>query len=96
VLHNGRMGESKSGWVSWTGDSWADLPPETREQARRTMVERHRERGPLMAIVHVRVYAEGAEPWVSFTEECALGPDAEREIIADLVARARDALAAWR
>jgi hypothetical protein len=90
------MDERKSGWVSWTGDSWVDLPPDTRERARRTMVERHRERGPLMAIVQVRVYAEGAEPSVSFTAECALGPDAEREEIAGVVARARDALADWR
>ena len=85
----------QSGWVSWTGDSWGDLPPETREQARRTMIERHRARGPLAAIVHVRVYADGAEPYVSFTEECTLGPDADREEIAAVVARARFALDGW-
>jgi hypothetical protein len=90
------MGESQSGWVSWTGDSWVELPEDARERARRTMVERHRARGPLMAIVQVRVYAERAEPHVSFTGECTLGPDAEQEVIAGVVARARDALAGWR
>lgn len=89
-------GESQSGWVSWTGDSWSDLPPETRERVRRTMIERHRARGPLAAIVQVRVYAAAAEPHVSFTEECTLGPDADQEEIAAVVARARVALDGWR
>jgi hypothetical protein len=84
------------GWVSWTGDSWGDLPPETRERTRRTMLERHRARGPLAAIVHVRVFADGAEPHVSFTEECTLGPDADPEEIAAVVERAGAALAQWR
>jgi hypothetical protein len=88
--------EEQGGWVSWSGESWGDLPPETRERARRSMIERHRERGPLAAVVHVRVYADGAEPWVSFTEECSLGPDADRAEIAAAVARARSALADWR
>ncbi len=88
--------EGQSGWVSWTRDSWADLPPETRERTRHTMVERHRARGPLAAIVHVRVFADGAEPHVSFTEECTLGPDADPAEIAAVVARARAALAGWR
>jgi hypothetical protein len=90
------MGESQSGWVSWTGDSWVDLPPETRARARRTMVDRHRERGPLMAIVQVRVYENGAEPQLSFTQECTLGVETDRETLAGVVARARDALAEWR
>ena len=89
-------GDGQSGWVSWTGDSWVDLPFETRERLRRTMIERHRERGPLAAIVQVRVYAELAEPHVSFTEECTLGPDADRAEIAAVVERAREALAGWR
>jgi hypothetical protein len=60
------------------------------------MIERHRQRGPLAAIVHVRVYANGAEPHVSFTGECTLGPDADREEIAAVVERAQLALAGWR
>ena len=91
-----RMGEGESGWVSWTGDSWVDLPEETRAQVRRTMVERHRARGPLMAIVQVRVYENGADPQLSFTEECTLHVETDRETLAGVVARARDALAAWR
>ena len=89
-------GESQSGWVSWTGESWGDLPPEKRERARHTMIERHRARGPLAAIVQVRVYAAAAEPQVSFTEECSLGPDSDREEIAAVVERARVALDGWR
>jgi hypothetical protein len=88
--------DGQSGWVGWTGDSWGDLPPETRERVRHTMIERHRARGPLAAIVHVRVYADGAEPHVSFTEECTLGPDADKEEIAAVVERARVALDGWR
>ncbi len=87
--------EGQSGWVSWTGDSWRDLPPETRERTRRTMLERHRARGPLAAIVHVRVFADGAEPYVSFTEESMLGSDADPKEIAAVVERARLALAGW-
>jgi hypothetical protein len=90
------MGDSQSGWVSWTGDSWVDLPPETRQRVRRTMIERHRERGPLQAIVQVRVYENAAEPQVSFTQECTLGAGSDRADIASAVARARDALANWR
>ncbi len=60
------------------------------------MIERHRARGPLAAIVHVRVYADGAEPHVSFTSECTLSPDADRTEIAAVVERARVALADWR
>ena len=60
------------------------------------MIHRHRARGPLMAVVQVRVYAEDEEPQVSFPGGCALGPDADRATIAAVVARARDALAAWR
>jgi hypothetical protein len=90
------MGESQSGRVSWTGDSWVDLPPETRERARRNMIDRHRERGPLLAIVEVRVYEAGAEPQISFTHDCTLGVETDRETLAGVVARARDALAGWR
>jgi hypothetical protein len=60
------------------------------------MIERHRVRGPLMAVVEVRVYAEGAEPQVSFVTGGTLRPDADRETIAAVVARARDALDHWR
>jgi hypothetical protein len=60
------------------------------------MIERHRERGPLMAIVSVRVYANGAEPHLSFTQECSLGVETDRETLAGVVAQARDSLAGWR
>jgi hypothetical protein len=90
------MGESESGWVSWTGDSWVDLGPETRERTRRRMIDRHRDRGPLMAIVQVHVYEAGAEPQISFTGESTLGVETDRETLAGVVARARDALAGWR
>jgi hypothetical protein len=82
--------------VSWTGSSWVDLPPEQRDRARRTMIERHRDRGPLMAVVAVRVYENGTEPQISFTPDCSLGVDTDRETLAGVVARARDALADWR
>lgn len=88
--------EGGSGWVAWSGDSWADLEPETRERVRRKIIERHRERGPLAAIVYVRVYAEGAESHVSFTDACTLSPDADPKEIAAVVDRARLALAEWR
>ena len=90
------MTDGAGGWVSWTGDSWVELPPDLRAQARQTMIDRHRARGPLLAVVQVRVYAEDEEPSVSFPGDSTLGPDAERETIAAVVARARDALAAWR
>lgn len=86
----------ESGWVSWSGDTWSDMTPETRERVRRKVIERHRARGPLAAIVSVRVYADGAESQVSFTDACTLGPDADREEIAAVVERARLALAEWR
>jgi hypothetical protein len=90
------MDEGQSRWVSWTGDSWVDLPPGTRERARRTMIERHRERGPLQAIVQVRVYENEAESQISFSQECTLGVETDRETLAGVVARARDSLAGWR
>ena len=91
-----RMSEGESGWVSWTGDSWVDLPEETRARVRRTIIERPRARGPLMGIVQVRVYENGAEPQLSFTEECTLDVETDRETLAGVVARARDALADCR
>jgi hypothetical protein len=90
------MDEGLSGWVSWTGDSWVDVPPESRERTRRTMIERHRKRGPLQAVVQVRVYENEAEPQVSFSHECTLGVETDRETLAGVVARARDSLAGWR
>lgn len=90
------MTDGEHSWVSWTGDSWVELPPDLRAHARQTMIDRHRARGPLLAVVQVRVYAEDAEPQVSFVPGGALGPDAARETIATVVARARDTLAAWR
>lgn len=88
--------EGESGWVSWSGGSWGDRSPETRERVRRKMIERHRARGPLAAIVNVRVSADGAESQASFTDACTLRPDADREEIAAVVERARLALAEWR
>lgn len=88
--------ENRSGWISWTGDSWVDLPPETRERARRTMIEGHRARGPLQAVVHVHVYADEALPHISFTPDCTLGVETDGETLAGVVARAREALADWR
>jgi hypothetical protein len=90
------MTDGERGWVSWTADSWVELPPELRAHARQTMIDRHRARGPLLAVVQVRVYAEGAEPQVSFVPGCVLGPDADSEAIAAVVHRARDALDVWR
>jgi len=80
--------QGQSGWVGWSGDSWGDLPSGTRERVRHRMIERHRARGPLAAIVHVRVYADDAEPWVSFTKECTLGPGSDRAEIDAAVERA--------
>jgi hypothetical protein len=90
------MTDGARGWVSWTGDSWVELPPDVRARARQTMIDRHRTRGPLLAVVEVRVYAEDAEPQVSFVPGCVLGPDADRDAVATVVGRARDALAEWR
>ena len=90
------MTDGDLGWVSFTGDSWVELPPDLRARARQTVIDRHRARGPLLAVVEVRVYAEEAEPQVSFVPGCALGPDAARETIATVVGRARDALDARR
>ena len=70
------MTDGDLGWVSFTGDSWVELPPDLRARARQTVIDRHRARGPLLALVQVRVYAEDAEPQVSFVPGCALGPDA--------------------
>jgi len=90
------MADGEHGWVSWAGDSWVDLPPDVRERARQTMIDRHRARGPLLAVVEVRVYAEEAERQVSFVPGGLLGPDADPKTIAAVVARARDGLARWR
>jgi hypothetical protein len=60
------------------------------------MIDRHRARGPLLAVVEVRVYAEETEPQVSFPRGATLGPDADPKTIAAVVARARDQLVLWR
>jgi hypothetical protein len=90
------MTDGEHSWVSWTGDSWVELPPERRARVRRSMIDRHRARGPLLAVVQVRVDAEDQEAQVSFPDGSVLGLDADPETIAAVVARARDALTTWR
>jgi hypothetical protein len=90
------MGVGEHGIVSWTPESWVDLPPEERERGRRAVIDLHRARGPLQAVVSVRVYAEGAEPSVAFTPECALGVESAPAEIAAAVTRACESLAEWR
>jgi hypothetical protein len=60
------------------------------------MIDRHRARGPLQAVVQVHVFANGAMPAITFSPDCTLGAETDRETLAGVVARARDALADWR
>ena len=80
------------GWFSYTGGDTSHLTDEQRQ-----LVEsRIEQRGRLLGLVQVRVYENGCEPYVAFPQEALLGVDTDRAEIADMVARARDALADWR
>ena len=74
-----------------------DAPEGVREELLGRRAERDERRGPLQAIIQVYVYANGeCQPQVSFTNECALGPDSDPEEIARVVRTAQGALVGWR
>jgi hypothetical protein len=75
------------------------LAPDVRAEVDRLEAARRERLGRLLCEVHVRVYerdAEGAEMYVSFPDDAALGLDSDRGEIAAAVARAREMLANWR
>lgn len=85
-------------WYSYgPGGPGDDIPEQLRRELLRRRAERDEQRGRLQAIVEIRVYEDGqVEPQVSFTAECALGPDSDPQVIAQAVRTARDALADWK
>lgn len=84
-------------WYSYgPGGPGEDLPEEFRRDLLGRKAERDERRGQLQAIVQVLVYENGeCQPQVSFSPECALGPDSDPEEIARVVRAARDALEGW-
>lgn len=91
----------RGGWVSYTsGPGGMDhLRPDVRAEVARREAARKELLGRLLCEVHVRVYehdAEGAEMFVSFPDDAALGVDSDRREVAAAVARAREMLASWR
>jgi len=84
------------GWIAYTPGDNAHLSRDVRTEVEQRIQQHRRERGALLAIVEVRVYEHGAEPQLSFPPEARLGPDSEPDVLAGVVARARDRLAAWR
>jgi hypothetical protein len=86
----------RSGWISWGPEGPSpDLPEEVREELLRRQAEREEQRGPLLAIVNVRVWQNGeGVPQVTVPTESPLPMD-DREQVADVVRIAREALAAW-
>jgi hypothetical protein len=88
--------ESSTGWVGFTPQSIDNLPPETQGKVRKTMKERTKQRGRLLAVVEVRVFERDEHAQVSFTSDSALTPDADPANIAEVVNRARKKLTKWR
>jgi hypothetical protein len=90
------MDKPRSGWVAFTPQSLADMPEGERRQAERLLKDREAARGDLLAVVEVRVYEREAHPQVSFPPDSRLGPEAEPDVVAEVVARAREELGRWR
>jgi len=92
TVHNKVMAQDQ-GWFSYTGGG--DNSHLTAEQ--RQMVEdRITSRGQLLGVVHVRVYENGCEPYVTFPQGSVFGVETDQSAIAEMVARARTQLVDWR
>ena len=89
---------NESGWISVGPEGPApDLSADVRESLLERMAVRRARLGQLQAIVQVQVCENGeCIPQVSFTPECALGPDTPPGRIARLVQAAQDSLTSWR
>lgn len=86
----------KRGWVALSPLGETGLPDDLRAEVRGRIEQNRVQRGDLLAVVEVRVFENGAEAQVSFPPEGLLGPDSDSDVIADVVARAREQLASWR
>jgi hypothetical protein len=83
-------------WISWSPQSATSLPDEMRAEIEERIRRARSEKGALLAIVEVRVFEHGSEAQVSFSSDSLLRPDDDREVIADVVRRAREELDNWR
>jgi hypothetical protein len=88
--------KASKGWMSYSSGDNSHLIPEVRAEVERRATRRHLERGPLRAVVEVRVYENDEEAQVSFPPDAFLGAETESTIISEVVARAREHLAQWR
>ena len=86
---------AEHGWVAYTSGDNSHLSPDVRAEVEHRIMQRQEERGPLLAIVEVRVYENDEEPQVSFPQGALLGVETDSSIISDVVARAREQLAHW-
>jgi hypothetical protein len=80
--HNEAMAQDHV-WFSSTG---RDDNSHLTDEQRQIVQERTRSRGELLGVVHVRVYENGCEPYVTFPEGAALGVDADQSVIAHALA----------
>jgi hypothetical protein len=92
IGHNEAMAQDH-GWFSSTGD--IDNSSLANEQ-RQLVEERVRSRGKLLGVVQVRVFENACEPFVTFSEDAALGVETDQTVIAEMVDRARTRLVDWR
>ncbi len=91
IVHNEAMAQH-DGWFSYTGGDTSHLTDEQRQVVK----DRIRDRGNLLGVVQVRVYENGCEPYVTFSQDAVLGVETDQSEIAEMVARARAQLVDWR
>ena len=101
LLHDGAMqtsGTRPGPWVSYrSGPGGKDhLPPDVRAEVERREASRKERQGRQLCEVHVLVYEDGAEPYVTFTSDAVLDVESDASEISAAVARARDCLVTWR
>jgi hypothetical protein len=87
---------ANSGWVSHGPRDNSHLPPDVRREVEDRIAQRDAARGALLAVVAVRVFEHGEEPWVSFPPDALFGVETDPSVVAAVVARAREQLAHWR
>jgi hypothetical protein len=92
------MGSSagKRNWIAWSPEGSTNIPDGLRTEIEDRIRQARSEMGALLAIVEVRVFEHDAEAQVSFPPDGLLRPDDDREVVADVVRRAREELDAWR
>ena len=91
IIQNRVMAQNE-GWFSFTGGDTSHLT----DEQRRIVEDRIGDRGDLLGVVQVRVYEHGCEPYVTFPPDAVLGAETDPSEIAEMVARARAQLVAWR